>query len=141
MNQAMTQTPDSQHHRTATARWELTGTRGTSRTGTEPVRLTWADGVLEGPEVLVDEWRRLCDHYAGGTFFVASGQPLRMSREPARDPVVSFVIAVNWLPIWVDEVSWDPALPAELQGWQPKPRNVLPLAMVRLAPKRSSKRR
>ena len=133
MSQSMTQTPDSQHPSTAAARWELTGTRGTSHIGTEPVRLTWGDGVLRGPEVLVDEWRRLCDHYAGGTFFVTSGQPLRMSADPARDPVVSFVIAVNWLPIWVDGVSWEPALPPELEDWQPKHRNVLPLAMARVA--------
>jgi hypothetical protein len=137
----MTETPDSQNHTTPTMKWELTGTRGTSHRGTEPVRLTWADGVLEGPEVLVDEWRRLCDHYAGGSFFITSGEPLRMTSVPARDPIVSFLIAVNWLPIWVDEVSWEPALPAELEDWQPKPRNVLPLAMVRLAPNRSLKPR
>ena len=89
--------------------------------------------MLEGPQAFVDEWRRLCEHYVGGTFFVASGQPARKSSEPARDPVLSFVIAVNWLPIWVDDVSWKPGPPPELERWQPKPRNVLPLAMARLA--------
>lgn len=132
MTKVMTETPDSQHHRTPITRWELTGTRGTSHRGTEPVRLVWADGVLAGPEILVHEWRRLCDHYAGGMFFVASGQPLLISAEPAGDPVVSFVIAVNWLPIRVDDVSWVPAPPREVEDWQPTSRNVLPPAVVRM---------
>lgn len=133
MSTVMTETRDSLDRSVTAISWELTGTRGTTHKGTDGIRLTWVDGVLEGPEILVDEWLRLCDHYAGGSFFVASGQPLRMSAEPARDPVLSFVIAVNWLPIWVDEVSWEPALPAELEDWQPKPRNVLPFAMARKA--------
>jgi hypothetical protein len=114
-------------------RWQLTGTRGTSHRGTEPILLAWENGAPDGPQTFVDEWRRLCDHYAGGTFFVASGQPLRTCADPAADPIISFVIAVNWLPIWVDEVSWEPAPPAELEHWQPKSRNVLPLAMARVA--------
>ena len=117
----------------APTRWELTGTRGTSHKGTESIRLAWENGALEGPQAFVDEWRRLCDHYAGGTFFVASRQPLLACDDPASDPVISFVIAVNWLPIWVDKVTWDPAPPTELEDWQPKLRNVLPLAMARVA--------
>lgn len=113
--------------------WELYGTRGTSHKGTEPIVLAWENGALQGPHAFVDEWRRLCDHYAGGTFFVAAGQPLLTCAGPAADPVISFVIAVNWLPIWVDEVSWEPAPPPELEDWKPKKRNVLPLAMARVA--------
>jgi len=112
-------------------RWELTGTRGTSHRGTEPVRLIWENGALEGPQAFVDEWRRLCDHYAGGTFFVATGQPLRACPDPAADPVISFVIAVNWLPIWTSEVRYEPSLPPELEGWQAKARNVVPIAAAR----------
>ena len=102
-------------------RWELTGTRGTSH-GTEPVRLEWENGTLEGPQAFVDEWRRLCRHYAGESFFVASGQPLRTSADPAADPVLSFVIAVSWLPIWSAEAEWDPKMPPELLGWSREPR-------------------
>lgn len=117
----------------APTRWQLTGTRGASHKGTESIVLAWENGVLVSAQAFVDEWRRLCNHYAGGTFFVASGQPLLTCADPAADPVISFVIAVNWLPIWVDETSWDPAPPIELEDWHPKLRNVLPLAMARVA--------
>ena len=121
------QTPD----RAPATRWELSGTRGSSHSGTEPVRLVWDGGDLDGPQELVDEWRRLCDHYSGGTFFVATGQPLRSSADPAADPVISFVIAVNWLPIWTSEVRYEPSLPPELQGWAPQARNVIPIITAR----------
>lgn len=113
--------------------WELVGTRGATHAGTDPIRLSWTDGVLEGPRAFVDEWRRLCEDYAGGKFFVMADQPLRISPDPATDPVVSFVIAVHWLPIWVDEVRWHPEVPRELEGWAPRPRNVLPIAIARIA--------
>lgn len=112
-------------------RWELTGTRGTSHRGTEPVRLEWVDGELDGPLPLVQEWRRLCRHYAGETFFVATGQPLRTCADPAADPFISFVIAVNWLPIWTSEVRYEPSRPPELDGWEPQARNVIPILAAR----------
>ena len=117
--------------RAATTRWELTGTRDSSHRSTERVRLEWEGGVLDGPQELVHEWRRLCDHYAGGTFFIATGQPLRSCADPAADPVISFVIAVNWLPIWTSEVRYEPSLPPELEGWEPKARNVIPIVAAR----------
>ena len=121
-------------------RWELTGTRGTSQ-GTEPVRLVWENGTLEGPQALVDEWRRLCRHYAGESFFVAKGQPLRTCADPTADPVISFVIALNWLPIWTSEVRYEPSLPPELEDWEPKPRDIVPLAMARGRRRPSDSRR
>ena len=127
------------HSRPATAlSWELIGTRGAAHTGTDPIHLSWRGGVLDGPPAYLHEWRRLCDHYAGGTFFVMGNQPLRLSPDPATDPVVSFVIAVYWLPIWVDDVRWHPEVPRELEGWVPKPRNVLPITMA-LAVRRATR--
>jgi hypothetical protein len=115
----------------AATRWQLTATMGPSADSTEPVRLKWINGQLEGPPSLVHEWRRLCRHYAGGTFFVATGQPLRSCADPTADPVISLVIAVNWLPIWSSEVRYEPSLPPELEDWEAKARNVISLAVAR----------
>ena len=97
-------------------RWTAEGTRATNQGGTEVVTLSWSQGELQGPVELVAEWRRLCNHYAGGRFFVGSGQPLHLSDDPATDPVASFLIASQWLPVRIDEVTWIDAPPPELAG-------------------------
>lgn len=112
-------------------RWTLAGTRGTSRRRTEPFRLAWESGVLEGPQRFVDEWQRVCRHYAGQTFFITTGVPLRTCTDPANDPVVSFVIAVNWLPVWSAEAEWEPEIPTELLAWEPQVPNVIPFVTAR----------
>ena len=108
--------------------WTAIGTRGRSHCGADVVTLSWNAGELEGPGELVAEWRRLCDRYAGGRFFVGAGKPLRFSNDPASDPVASFLVASQFLPIWIDQVTWTDDPPSELAEWSPRPRNVSPAA-------------